>query len=819
MQKLCNEKGNTLLLVLLVTVIMSTIGLAVVASTIGGANRTTVRVEDVDTTYEAIKAIDSYTAALSEHLRTDSTMYIEKLSKNPNPSFALKGLLESASTVIENKLMENTSIEKIEVTDVTDPSLFTDNRNLTRVLKVRITAIEPGRTAVSRTAEKELIISPLPSFLKYAIGSEKGTLTLNGSPHLQGNIFANDLSISPEAIYLDEKGNEGRSLTPKPSVSGDLYAGTTGSYEEWRNTFEPQKLMDVLKPDNFYKEKRAPGLKNDSQYQSIYFSEAYTEERSAALQKMNAVSAADESSLPKNKAQHMESPPVTGFPDPDDPEDTLTLSEYAAKYDISNINYEGNAVVKPAHSRVENLNVKGSLTIETEGDLTIKNVSVSGGILKIDNKGSGTVTIVDDLISDRGIVIENDSGTIEADSAHIYDELAVEADNRTGSFILGALDSGGDVIFDNESGQIELTEKIQSGFLRTNGTTTPDSQDIVIDNAGSFIVSAPLRSEDDLIIKNKNEMTVDFQYPFSAGQQETSINALYSTGNMNIVSSGSFTLKNHLHALGSITLDFSGKASITGNVVSSESSPESEGKEFSADMNNNITVFVKNNQEGESGESEPISFNGPLFADNKLTIQGDDEQGSKGENDVFSVSGTMYAQGETKISNLSIKGFTPEGEKPGQLVLLSGGSLLITRINEFQNFESSKEQEEGEKPYVPDSEEKIQPLKGFFYTDKEAEVTTSISDKSENPAAKLYGVGSLFYVDGGLFAKGGFAINAIRGETKSFEISTAIPPSEQQEDRYSRFIVDYDRDILLSQLDYLPEVEYLTVYSDQLTVE
>ncbi|WP_046178656.1 hypothetical protein [Domibacillus tundrae] len=757
MNPLRNEKGNALLFVLLVTVVISTIGLAVVASTIGGAKRTTVRVADVDVTYEAVKSIDSYSAELSDALRSDrfelfKTSDEGSVNLEPVTPSNIDILLEGTKTEISNTLKaENEAIVTIDVHDVTDNYPINKAESLTRVLEVSITANEPdGSAVVSRTAKKELIISPLPSFLKYALGSEKGTLTLNGSPHLEGNIFANKLSIDKNAYYNTSTGRELDSETPMPSISGDLYVGTPDLYTDWN--FDPTALTKELVPENFYYEK-VPMLKNDSQYQSIEFNQAYKENRNSAEGEtiVPPATALDNGAI--NLTVQSGIPLVNSVVGGITKLVPQTLSEYASKQpNISNVNYVGNAVVRPIGTLFKNINVKGSLTIYAQDTLTIENISVSGGVLNIVNEGSGTVTLNKNIVSDSGLTLENKTGTMNTETAKLYDQLAITITNGSGSMKLGSMYS-------------------QEDAFITNGS-------------GDMTILAPLQTGRNLIIDNTGDLSIDFP-----AADANSVNTVYSLGNVKITSDGNFKLKNHLEAAGSITLDLTKKAEVEGLILS----------------NDNINLYAKDSEEDD------IYFDGSLFTEKNLTIQGGVEQDEQPENDLFSINGTMYAKGETKISNLSIRGWND-----GQLVSLSGGSLLITRINEFQNFEDSDEPKDG--PYVPeeDPSRDIQPLKGFFYTNKDVEA--SVTGK-EPRAAELYGVGSLFFVDGGLFAKGDFVINAVRGETNGYDIIKAVPSPGQQTDHYSRFIINYNRNILLGQLDYLPRVKYLSVYSDQLTVE
>jgi hypothetical protein len=159
--------------------------------------------------------------------------------------------------------------------------------------------------------------------------------------------------------------------------------------------------------------------------------------------------------------------------------------------------------------------------------------------------------------------------------------------------------------------------------------------------------------------------------------------------------------------------------------------------------------------------------------------------------------------GQSFISSANIFG-ADNNDK--QLVLLSNGNLTITRINEFRNFSMIDEPANfnGE---VTDSA--IKPLQAFFYTHQNAE---------------LYGVGSLFYIDGGLFAREHLVINAIRGgQAKNEEdLKQMTMDGNQptfQTDKYSRFNVKYDKKVLLRRIDDLPLVDELQVIPDAIELQ
>ncbi|WP_456278101.1 hypothetical protein [Bacillus sp. AK128] len=187
----------------------------------------------------------------------------------------------------------------------------------------------------------------------------------------------------------------------------------------------------------------------------------------------------------------------------------------------------------------------------------------------------------------------------------------------------------------------------------------------------------------------------------------------------------------------------------------------------------------------------PLEVNGNILVTGDVIIAGNEEPVNEGENDVVSFDSTIYSLGEATILNTNIEGINDK-----QLVLMSLGKLTITRINEFTDYE-------GHVQNLNDVTN-ISPLKAFFYTDDEAE---------------LYGVGSLFYIHGGIFAKDQLVINATRGNTIQNADKTITVTELEQLDKPSRFNVIYDKDVILDQLDALPRVERLQVVPDNLYID
>lgn len=114
----------------------------------------------------------------------------------------------------------------------------------------------------------------------------------------------------------------------------------------------------------------------------------------------------------------------------------------------------------------------------------------------------------------------------------------------------------------------------------------------------------------------------------------------------------------------------------------------------------------------------------------------------------------------TVLEDASIRGLNGK-----ELVLISKGQILINRVESFSQTAF--------------------PLDAFFYTDS---------------SAKLYGVGSIFSLSGGFFAKGNLTINAVRGTAIGRAEEIDIQPNND----LPRFKAVYNDQVFAHQQAGLP---------------
>ncbi|XWN53285.1 hypothetical protein L0P96_05115 [Anoxybacillus flavithermus] len=177
-----NEKGYSLVLVMLTVTVFFIIGLTILSVSIYQAKFTQVRVEDVASLHEAVKSVEETVAELKAKVKTLPLSTPTQLDLD----------LGNAQVGFLNELMNRHSVT---IEDITDAKGIARNKLFTRVFRI---SAPYGKKTVSR----EVIITNAPSFLKYALGSREN-VTLNGGAYIDGNIYAGkDIYVTNVANYI-----------------------------------------------------------------------------------------------------------------------------------------------------------------------------------------------------------------------------------------------------------------------------------------------------------------------------------------------------------------------------------------------------------------------------------------------------------------------------------------------------------------------------------------------------------------------------------------------------------------------------------------
>jgi hypothetical protein len=679
-----------------------------VTASIQSARRTQVRDTDVNITYDGVTLLDQITADFSIALAgNDSALAV----KNIAPSTLSNQLTNTLTSIInQDNKDSNTCLQVDDLSGNSPVELYnnhsptcTDEKaataetfglpvdsTLTRVLgfvAVTKTAEGSNKGVITRTIRKRIILSPLPSFLKYAAGTN-GNLVLNGSPNIVGNVYAENLKINEDANY--QVGNNLlQADTPFPSIHGDIYSNSAG-------------ILPVLKPKNFYLG-NVPDLKNDSRYTSINFPDAINTEGQTIL---------SDSQLG-----------ITG----------TTNLQPAINNALENSYHFSTIQAVPDILCQKNINKICTNTLPSSS--TANNVPLpDSGYKLIDQDSPAPLSVPGNL------VISNTNNSMNLDNLVVNGDL----------YVIG-----------NQN--ISLKNIAVSGDIH------------LINLGGSITVNGQVYAKGNIDIEANQ--AVHFYTNPTAGALPYSITA---GGNIIFTNQGSLAIDGDIIAGGTVTVNSSHNASILGKIYS----------------NGDLSL--------ESSNSS-LSLLNDVVTNGQLSLKGDSNDPG-GENDAMIFNSVIYAQGDSTISNLNILGADGNND---ELILLSGGKLMITRMNEFSNYEDSVEKDNDNG--IPPADSNIKPLKAFFYTEQNAE---------------LYGVGSLFYINGGIFAKGVAAdqslldleINAVRGDVNTINDVASITPTEQT-NKYSRFIVVYNKDVLLKRIDALPKVTNLTLFPDEMTVQ
>ncbi|WP_456273864.1 hypothetical protein [Bacillus sp. AK031] len=499
-----NQKGNTLITVMITSLVVITIGMGVLSASIGGAKRTEVRETDIDITYEGLKLIDELTADLSTKL-VQNNFKIEQLS----PLDLTSKLTSHFTSKIGTGSM-NDSISCVNIVDVTSnspkylipgddhqclggslASLKTFDINpslqLTRVLEFVVTVQTPDTKEgkVTRTIRKRIILSPLPGFLKYAAGAGEKTI-LNGSPNIAGNVFGNELAIDKNAHYQLTDGDQEEIETPYPSIFGDIYINASQS--------DYKAVMDYLTADKFYHQ-RLPLLKNDSQFISVDFEKTFTE-RVNEIQQDQGFS---QTSTIQNLPQQLEQSIRRGY--------TFSLANLPdllkQPLDIVNGGLE-DILGLDLFNNVNDLSYKlidnslGS-TIEVPGDLVISSVNsildfpgkiiADGDIYIIGNKSinlndiiaTGDIHLInlDDSIEINGNVISAGNITIQGNNSLLFNS---EGQGQPGYMLAGrsltiqSLDSQSTIVGNLFAGENLLIQG------NSNEGDQPEDDEVIFDS-------------------------------------------------------------------------------------------------------------------------------------------------------------------------------------------------------------------------------------------------------------------------------------------------------------------------------------------------
>lgn len=204
LNRLKEERGSALVLVMFILLLLTILGLSVLSTTVGGAQRTETRKNDVQSLHLAEKTLDEVVAYITSSLNKKIESNIDISQAELDQS--IKNFLTALPTTLPAGLKTSTDLAnatgKISgITYAVEGTIGTG----TLVKYIVTINSEAEVNGVKRNLKQRVFIDTFPDFLKYTIGSEKN-LTINGAPLIIGNIYAGDiLIISDKAEYTYKK--------------------------------------------------------------------------------------------------------------------------------------------------------------------------------------------------------------------------------------------------------------------------------------------------------------------------------------------------------------------------------------------------------------------------------------------------------------------------------------------------------------------------------------------------------------------------------------------------------------------------------------
>lgn len=206
--RLREERGSALVLVMFIVLLLTILGLSVLTAAVGGAQRTETRKNDVQSLHLAEKTLDEAVAYITARLNkeVESSVDLSQDQLNAQIDAFLTSLSGSQNPLTASTDLEQASGDKavgriVKVTKAVNPANGTppiSGRPTSYTLTLSAQAEVNG---IVRKLTRSMIIDTYPDFLNYTLGSENN-LIINGSPYIDGNIYAGDtLRISDTAEY------------------------------------------------------------------------------------------------------------------------------------------------------------------------------------------------------------------------------------------------------------------------------------------------------------------------------------------------------------------------------------------------------------------------------------------------------------------------------------------------------------------------------------------------------------------------------------------------------------------------------------------
>ncbi|MBH0164037.1 hypothetical protein IHV12_03875 [Fictibacillus sp. 7GRE50] len=235
MKILHNERGNTLLIVLLMIVIFSVAGLSLLSTTMNGVKRTSVREADIQVTELAEKGIDFLTAYLETETKPLAGLPVgdfENRMGNIIQTYYVNG--ENTVPQTAGKLIDEPN-KKLKVKIYSRSYLSPGTEDLTQQMTLHSEATVKGKTKTI-TSTIHLGAKKVPDALKYAVGAynpckdaakceskkDDGNMFLHGGVAIKGDLYV-ERNLVTKSTGVVTYANNGYKWIPSdlPSIEGE----------------------------------------------------------------------------------------------------------------------------------------------------------------------------------------------------------------------------------------------------------------------------------------------------------------------------------------------------------------------------------------------------------------------------------------------------------------------------------------------------------------------------------------------------------------------------------------------------------------------
>lgn len=204
---LLRSEGSALVLVMFVALLLTILGLAVLGATIGGAQRSETRENDVQSLHLAQKGLNEAVAYIQSRIDGKEDIDPEQLE-------SIFKDLDAKNLKVKTELGTSTNNASGTINEIKYSNKSFGQQSRKYYIDVTASAVVNG---VNRKLKQRITLDSYPDFLKYAFGSEQ-TLRINGAPVLYGNIYAGEKLIVTNRANYRYKENDFKKKTIFPRV-------------------------------------------------------------------------------------------------------------------------------------------------------------------------------------------------------------------------------------------------------------------------------------------------------------------------------------------------------------------------------------------------------------------------------------------------------------------------------------------------------------------------------------------------------------------------------------------------------------------------